>query len=240
MSDLTTTPAETDTPSMNARLGAEVLGTFWLVLAGCGSAILWGGASRTEVALSFGLAVLTGAYALAHISGAHFNPAVTVGLATAKRFAWKDVPVYVIAQIVGATLAGVVLLLIAHGVHGFDADGHFATNGYGDYSPGHYTLWSVIITEILFTAVFVWVILGATAKRASAGFAALAIGLCLTLIHLVTLIVDGTSVNPARSLGVAWFGGSHGLQQVWVFLLAPLVGGVLAGITHAFIVGEQD
>jgi aquaporin Z len=233
MSDVTTT-----TPTTNARLGAEALGTFWLVLGGCGTAIY--GGDQVAIALAFGLTVLTGVYAFGHISGAHFNPAVTVGLATAKRFAWKDVPAYVVAQVVGASVAGAVLLIIAQGVDGFTADGHMATNGYGDHSPAGFALWSVIIAEIVFTAMFLYVILGVTSPRATPAFAGLTIGLCLTLIHLVSIPIDGTSVNPARSLGVAWFGGGDGLAQVWVFLLAPLIGAAIAGTSHAMIVGEDD
>ena len=244
MSDPNTTPSATADPAVpmpptgNSRLGAETLGTFWLVLGGCGTAIY--GGDRVAIALAFGLTVLTGAYALGHISGAHFNPAVTVGLAAAKRFDWKDVPGYVVAQVVGATVAGAVLLLIANGVDGFEASGNMATNGYGDQSPAGFALWSVIIAEIVFTAMFLYVILGVTSKRATPAFAGLTIGLCLTLIHLVTIPVDGTSVNPARSLGVAWFGGGDALAQVWVFLLAPLLGAAIAGLTHALIVGEED
>jgi aquaporin Z len=225
-------------PTGNSRLGAEALGTFWLVLGGCGTAIY--GGDHVAIALAFGLTVLTGAYAFGHISGAHFNPAVTVGLATAKRFDWKDVPGYVVAQVVGATIAGALLLLMANGVDGFDNDGNMATNGFGDHSPAGFALWSVIIAEILFTAMFLYVILGATSKRATPAVAGVTIGLCLTLIHLVSIPIDGTSVNPARSLGVAWFGGGDGLAQVWVFLIAPLVGAAIAGVTHAMIVGEDD
>ena len=233
MSD-TTTPV---LPALGARLGAEALGTFWLVLGGCGTVIFAGSVDRVGVALAFGLTVLTGAYAFGHVSGAHFNPAVTIGLATARRFDWKDVPAYVVAQVVGATAAGATLLLIANGVDGFTAKGNMATNGYGD---GGYALWSVFLAESVLTAVFLYVILGATAKRAAAGFAGIAIGLCLTLIHLIAIPIDGTSVNPARSLGVAWFGGGHALGQVWLFLVAPVVGAIIAGVTHALIVGERD
>lgn len=238
MSELTTPLASTLPPTGNSRLGAEALGTFWLVLGGCGTAMF--GGNQVAISLAFGLTVLTGAYSLGHISGAHFNPAVTIGLATARRFDWADVPRYIGAQIVGATAAGAVLLLIANGRDGFSADGGMATNGYGDHSPAGFALWSVLIAEIVFTAMFLFVILGATAKRSTPAFAGLTIGLCLTLIHLVTIPIDGTSVNPARSLGVAWFGGGDGLAQVWVFLLAPLIGAALAGVAHAMIVGEED
>jgi len=233
-----TDPGTPVPPTGNSRLGAEALGTFWLVLGGCGTAIY--GGDHVAIALAFGLTVLTGAYSLGHISGAHFNPAVTIGLATARRFDWKDVPGYVVAQVVGATVAGGLLLLMAQGVDGFTASGHMATNGYGDHSPARFALWSVIIAEIVFTAMFLYVILGATSRRATPAVAGVTIGLCLTLIHLVSIPVDGTSVNPARSLGVAWFGGGDALAQVWVFVLAPLLGAALAGMTHAMIVGETD
>jgi len=165
---------------------------------------------------------------------------VTIGLATGNRFDWKDVPGYVVAQVVGATVAGALLLLMAEGVDGFTASGHMATNGYGDHSPGGFALWSVIIAEIVLTAMFVYVILGVTSVRATPAFAGLTIGLCLTLIHLVSIPIDGTSVNPARSLGVAWFGGGDAMVQVWAFLLAPLLGAALAGLTHTMIVGDND
>ncbi len=183
---------------------------------------------------------MTGAYAFGHISGGHFNPAVTVGLATAKRFDWKEVPGYFAAQLIGATLAGGVLFVIASGTAGFDAQASgFGTNGYGDRSPGGYNLGAVILTEIVLTAFFLFVIFGSTSKRAAVGFSGLSIGLALTLIHLIAIPVDGTSVNPARSLGVAWFAGGDALQQVWVFILAPVIGAAIAGFTHALIVGQD-
>jgi len=232
----------TSQPTLTSRLGAEVLGTFWLVLGGCGTVVFAGGVvdqggGRVAIALAFGLTVLTGAYALGHISGAHFNPAVTVGLATARRFAWKDVPAYVVAQIIGGSIAGAIILAIAKGHSGFVADGNMATNGYGD---GGYSLGAVFLAEAVMTALFVYVILGATARRATPAAAGLAIGLCLTLIHLILIPVDGTSVNPARSLGVAWFGGGHAMSQVWLFIVAPLVGALVAGVSHALITGEKD
>lgn len=231
------TPTDAVPPTGNSRLGAEALGTFWLVLGGCGTVIFAGEVDRVGVALAFGLTVLTGAYALGHISGAHFNPAVTIGLATAKRFDWKDVPGYIVAQVVGATVAGAVLLAIAEGQDGFEAKGHMATNGYGD---GGYALWSVLLAEVVLTAMFLYVILGATSRRATPAVAGVTIGFCLTLIHLVAIPIDGTSVNPARSLGVAWFGGGHALSQVWAFILAPIVGALIAGATHAAISGSAD
>lgn len=232
------------TPTTAHKLGAEALGTFWLVLGGVGTAVLAGGeggVGTLGIAFAFGLTVLTGAYAFGHISGGHFNPAVTVGLATAKRFAWKDAPGYFGAQLVGAIIAGAVLYVIASGADGFDAKATgFGTNGYGDRSPGGYSLLAVIITEIVLTAFFLYVIFGATAKRAAVGFAGLSIGLALTLIHLISIPVDGTSVNPARSIGVALFAGGDAIQQLWVFILAPVIGAAIAGVTHAMIVGADD
>lgn len=226
-------------PTTTHKLGAELLGTFWLVLGGVGTAVLAGESVGTlGIALAFGLTVLTGAYAFGHVSGGHFNPAVSVGLATARRFDWAEVPGYVAAQVVGATLAGAVILVIAEG-NGDFVKGSFGTNGYGDLSPGGYSLLAVIVSEIVLTAFFLYVIFGATAKRAAVGFAGLSIGLALTLIHLISIPVDGTSVNPARSLGVAWFAGADALQQVWVFILAPVIGAAIAGFTHALIVGDD-
>lgn len=229
-------------PTTSHKLGAEALGTFWLVLGGCGTAVLAGSnVHNVGIALAFGLTVLTGVYAFGHISGGHFNPAVTIGLAAARRFAWNDVIGYIVAQVVGATIAATVLFVIASGQTDFDAHASgFASNGYGDRSPGGYSLLAVLVTEIVLTAFFLYVILGATAKRAAAGFAGVAIGLALTLIHLIAIPVDNTSVNPARSLGAAWFAGGDALGQVWVFILAPVIGAVIAGVTHAMIVGADD
>jgi aquaporin Z len=237
-------------PSLGARLGAEFLGTFWLVFGGCGSAILAAkfltednvqlGIGFLGVALAFGLTVLTGAYAFGHVSGGHFNPAVTIGLAVAKRFEWRGVGPYIGVQIIAATVAGAVLLAIASGQEGFDAvESGFASNGYGDRSPGEYGLVAALITEIVLTAIFLYIILGATDDRAPKGFAPIAIGLGLTLIHLASIPVTNTSVNPARSLGVAWFAGSGALAQVWLFIVAPIIGAAIAGVSYAAITGAS-
>jgi aquaporin Z len=235
-------------PPMSAKLGAEFLGTFWLVFGGCGSAVLAAkflspapdpvqlGIGFVGVSLAFGLTVLTGAFAFGHVSGGHFNPAVSLGLAIAKRFAWKELPAYVITQFVAATAAGAVLLLVATGQSGFDAvQSGFASNGYGDRSPGGYGLLACLVIEVVLTAVFLYIILGATDDRAPKGFAPISIGLGLTLIHLVSIPVTNTSVNPARSLGVAWFAGTAALAQVWLFFVAPLIGAAIAGATYAAI-----
>lgn len=238
-------------PPMSKRLWAEFLGTFWLVFGGCGSAVLAAkvlapegvnlGIGYVGVALAFGLTVLTGAYALGHISGGHFNPAVTLGCAIARRVEWSAVIPYWIAQLVGATVAGGVLFVIAAGKSGFDpVRSGFATNGYGALSPNGYGLASAAIIEIVLTAVFLWVILGVTSNKAPKGFAPLAIGLTLTLIHLISIPVTNTSVNPARSLGVAWFAGVGPLSQVWLFILAPLLGAAIAGFTYAALTGDED
>ncbi len=231
----------TSTSALSARIGAEALGTFWLVLGGCGTAVLAGDdVGILGIALAFGLTVLTGAYAFGHVSGGHFNPAVSIGLATAGRFSWRDVPWYALAQIVGATVAAAVLFVVASGRSGFDAQASgFASNGYAERSPGGYSLLAVMIVEIVLTAFFLFVILGTSGKRAAVGFSGLAIGLALTLIHLVSIPVSNTSVNPARSLGVAWFAGGEALGQVWVFILAPVIGAAIAGISHALIVGDD-
>ncbi|MFL6165804.1 MAG: aquaporin Z [Ornithinibacter sp.] len=241
------------TPTIVQRLGAEFLGTFWLVFGGCGAAIytskflvpgVTAGSSGVQlgigflgVALAFGLTVMTMAYAVGHISGAHFNPAVTIGVAVARRFEWKDVPAYLITQVVAGLVAGLALWGIAKGQPGFDATGNMAANGYAEHSPGKYSLLSVFIAEVLLTAVFVYVILGATDTRAPVGFAPIAIGLALTLIHLISIPISNTSVNPARSTGVAFFNGNGAVGQLWVFWLAPILGALIAGTTFHLITG---
>ncbi len=217
------------------RSFAEFFGTYWLVLGGCGSAVLAAafpglGIGFSGVALAFGLSVLTMVYAVGAISGGHFNPAVSAGLAAGGRFAWKDLLPYWAAQVIGAIAAAGTLYLIASGKPGFDATSSgFASNGYGAHSPGGYSLQAVMITEFVLTALFVFVIMGATSKRAPSGFAGIAIGLTLTLIHLVSIPVDNTSVNPARSTGPALFQGGWALHQLWVFWVVPLLGGVVGG-----------
>lgn len=233
-------------PTMRARLGAEFLGTFWLVFAGCGSAVLAAkfltndrvelGIGFVGVALAFGLTVLTMAFAVGHISGGHFNPAVTLGLAISKRIEWKSVGPYMITQVVAGTVGGSVLYLIASGRPGFVAGG-FASNGYGDRSPGDYSVLACLLCEVVMTAVFVLIILGATDDRTNKSFAPIAIGLGLTVIHLVSIPVTNTSVNPARSIGVAWFAGGAAIAQLWLFILAPLLGASLAGLTYNAITG---
>lgn len=213
---------------------AEVLGTFWLVLGGCGSAVLAAGVPDlgigfAGVSLAFGLTVVTMAYAVGHISGGHFNPAVSLGLWAAGRFPATQLPGYMMAQVIGGLLGAGVLYLIASGITGFDVHAGFASNGFGTHSPGGYSLMPVILIEVVLTAMFVLVITGVTSQRAPAGFAPLAIGLCLTLIHLISIPVDNTSVNPARSTAVALFAGGEFISQLWVFWLAPLVGGLLGG-----------
>ncbi len=237
-------------PTLAAKLGAEFLGTFWLVFGGCGSAVLAAkfltednvqlGIGFVGVSLAFGLTVLTGAYAFGHVSGGHFNPAVTIGLAVAKRFDWKGVGPYIATQIVAASVAGAVLYAIASGKAGFDAvESGFASNGYGERSPGGYGLLAALIAEVVLTAIFLYIILGATDDRAPKGFAPIAIGLGLTLIHLVSIPVTNTSVNPARSLGVAWFAGGPALSQVWLFIVAPIIGAAIAGLSYAAITGAS-
>lgn len=229
------------------KLAAEAFGTFVLVLGGCGSAILTAnfasngtqlGVGFLGVALAFGLTVLAMAVAVGNISGGHFNPAVTIGLACARRTPWRDVPGYIAAQIIGGTIAAAVLNVIASGRSGFNATtSGFASNGYGTRSPGGYNLGAVILTEIVLTAVFLAVIIAATGTSAPKSLAPVAIGLTLTLIHLISLPVDNTSVNPARSLAVAFFAGTAALGQVWVFVLAPTIGGALAGLIFRTVTG---
>jgi aquaporin Z len=224
------------------KLAAEFLGTFWLVLGGCGAAVLAAGIPTVGigyagVALAFGLTVLTGAYAFGHISGAHFNPAVTFGLFTAGRFPAKDVLPYWIAQVLGGLAAGGVLYLIASGAAGFDASAGFASNGYGEHSPQGYSMMSAAICEMVMTFMFLMVILGATSYSEPAGFAPLAIGLALTLIHLISIPVTNTSVNPARSMGVAFFQGGWAIHQLWFFWVMPLIGGGVAGIVQRWLSG---
>ena len=223
------------------RLGAEVFGTFWLVLGGCGTAVLAGGnVEFLGVALAFGLTVVTGAYALGHIPQVgHFNPAVTVGLWVGKRFPQKDVAPYIVAQVIGAVLAAGVLFVIASGLDGFDVSngeaGSFATNGYGDFSPAGYSLLACLVCEVVMTAVFLVVIMGITDDRAPKNFAPIAIGLALTLIHLISIPVTNTSVNPARSIGPALFAGSAALGQLWLFIIAPLGGAALGALLYTAV-----
>ena len=237
---------------MLKRLVAEFLGTFWLVLGGCGSAVLaakFGGAGNPlgigllGVSLAFGLTVVTGAYAFGHVSGAHFNPAVTIGLWAGGRFPVADVVPYVVAQVLGAVFAGWILLQIASGAAGFAIDPHaagaFASNGYGAMSPGGYALGAALLCEVVMTAMFLVVIMGATHGRAPAGFAPLAIGLALTLIHLISIPVTNTSVNPARSTGVALFAGAEAIGQLWLFWVAPIVGGIIGGAIYRWLGAER-
>lgn len=224
---------------------AESFGTFWLVLGGCGSAVLAAafpdvGIGLLGVSLAFGLTVLTMAYAIGHISGCHLNPAVSVGLWAGGRFPANQLLPYIVAQVLGAVVAGGVLYLIASGKAGFDVSTGFASNGYGDHSPGGYSLVSALLTEIVMTMMFLLVILGATDKRAPQGMAPVAIGLCLTLIHLISIPVTNTSVNPARSTGVAVFVGDWAVAQLWLFWLAPIVGGFLGAAIYRFIGSAED
>ncbi len=226
------------------KYGAEFFGTFWLVFGGCGSAVLAAGFPAlgigfVGVSLAFGLTVLTMAYAVGGISGGHFNPAVTVGLATAGRFQWNAVPGYVIAQVAGGIVGALVLYLIASGKADFSVSGGFASNGYGEHSPGGYSMLSALIAEVVLTGMFLIVILGVTGKKAPAGFAPIAIGLCLTLIHLISIPVDNTSVNPARSTGVALFAGGWALQQLWLFWVAPIVGAIIGASIHKALLSDD-
>lgn len=227
------------------QYGAEFLGTFWLVLGGCGSAVLAAafpglGIGFAGVALAFGLTVLTMAYAIGHISGCHLNPAVSVGLWAGGRFPASKLAPYIVAQVLGAVAAGAVLYIIASGTAGFDVSNGFASNGYGAHSPGGYSLLAALVTEVVMTMFFLIVILGATDKRAPAGLAPIAIGLCLTLIHLISIPVTNTSVNPARSTGVALFVGDWAVSQLWLFWLAPVVGALLGAAAYRLIGSSDD
>ena len=235
---------------LTRRLAAEVFGTFWLVLGGCGSAVLAAafpevGIGLLGVSVAFGLTVLTMAYSIGHISGCHLNPAVTVGLAAGRRFPVSEIVPYVIAQVVGAIAGAGVLFLIASGKAGFSTAGGFASNGFDTHSPGGYSMMAGFVCEVVMTFAFLFVILGSTSKRAPAGFAPVAIGLCLTLIHLVSIPVTNTSVNPARSTGPALFVGGWALAQLWMFWVAPIVGGALGGLVYSALdaqgnEGDQD
>jgi aquaporin Z len=225
------------------RLAAEFVGTFWLVLGGCGSAVLAAafpnvGIGLLGVALAFGLTVLTMAFAIGHISGCHLNPAVTIGLVVGGRFKSSEAIPYIIAQVIGAVVAAALLYLIASGKAGFDLAGGLASNGYAEHSPGGYSLLSGFVTEVVMTFMFLMIILGSTDERAPAGFAPIAIGLALTLIHLISIPVTNTSVNPARSTGPALIVGSWALDQLWLFWVAPLIGAALGGVGYRAIAGE--
>ena len=220
--------------NLGKKMGAELFGTFWLVLGGCGAAVLAAGFPDTGigfmgVAFAFGLTVLTMVYAVGHISGGHFNPAVSFGLWSAGKFETKELLPYIVAQVIGGTLGALVLYMIASGQAGFEAGG-FASNGFGELSPGKYNLTAVIITEVVMTFMFLFIILGATDEKAPAGFAGIAIGLGLTLIHLISIPVSNTSVNPARSTAAALFADTAAMGQLWVFWAAPIAGAILAGV----------
>lgn len=228
---------------MSKRALAEFFGTFWLVFGGCGAAVLAAafpavGIGFAGVALAFGLTVLTMAFAIGHISGCHLNPAISVGLVVGKRFPASDLPAYIIAQVLGAIAAAGVLFVIASGSASFDVRNGFACNGYGANSPGGYSLLAGFVAEVVLTAFFLIVIMGSTDERAPKGFAPIAIGLCLTLIHLVCIPVTNTSVNPARSTGPAIFAGGWALQQLWMFWVAPLIGGALGGAIYKTLFAE--
>jgi aquaporin Z len=229
---------------LTKKLGAEFFGTFWLVLGGCGSAVLAAafpdvGIGLLGVSLAFGLTVMTMAFAVGHISGCHLNPAVSIGLWAGGRFSSKELLPYIAAQVLGGIFAGAVLYVIASGKAGFDLSSGFASNGYGAHSPGGYSLGAALVTEVVMTAMFLLVIHGATDKRAPQGFAPIAIGLCLTLIHLISIPVTNTSVNPARSTGVAVFVGDWAISQLWLFWVAPIVGGLLGAAIYRLIGSEE-
>jgi aquaporin Z len=225
------------------KLAAEAIGTFWLTFGGCGSAVLAAGFPQLGigflgVALAFGLTVVTMAYAIGHISGCHLNPAVTVGLAAGGRFPAGQIVPYIVAQVVGAIAGAGLLYIIASGAAGFDLAKGFASNGYGEHSPGHYSLLACFVTEVVMTMMFLFIIMGSTHGKAPAGFAPLAIGLALVLIHLVSIPVTNTSVNPARSMGPALFVGGWALEQLWLFWVAPLIGGALGGVIYRWLSEE--
>lgn len=226
------------------KWAAEFIGTFWLTLGGCGSAVLAAafpgvGIGLLGVSLAFGLTVVTGAYALGPISGGHFNPAVSVGLVVGKRFSAAELPGYIVSQVLGAVAAAAVLYLIVSGKADFNGVGGFASNGYGARSPGQFGMLSVLVCEVVMTAIFLVVILGATAKRAAGGFGGLAIGLCLTLIHLVSIPVSNTSVNPARSTGPALFAQNGALGDLWLFWVAPIAGAVLGAVVYNLLLADE-
>lgn len=229
--------------TLTKKLGAEFIGTFWLVLGGCGSAVLAAGFPEVGigllgVSLAFGLTVLTMAYAIGHISGCHLNPAVSLGLWSSGRFSTAELGPYIIAQVAGGLAGAAVLYVIATGQAGFDVTAGFASNGYGEHSPGGYSLTAALVAEIVMTFMFLIIILGATDKRAPQGFAPIAIGLGLTLIHLISIPVTNTSVNPARSTGVAIFQGDWAISQLWLFWLAPIAGAILAGVVYKWFEKE--
>ena len=238
--------------SLQRKLIAEVLGTLWLVLGGCGAAVLAAnfmpdtnlGIGLVGVSLAFGLTVVTGAYAFGHISGGHFNPAVTLGVLTARRIEVREAVAYIVAQVVGAILGAGILVVIANGVDSFHlgtgpGDSNLAVNGWANLSPGGYDFWAAVVVEVVMTFFFLIVILGVTGRDAPIGFAPLSIGLALTLIHLISIPVTNTSVNPARSTGPALFVGGDALQQLWLFWLAPIAGAVLAGLVHHYVIAER-
>jgi aquaporin Z len=231
--------------NMGKRLGAEFFGTFWLVFGGCGSAIFAAafpelGIGFAGVALAFGLTLLTMCYAIGHISGCHINPAVTCGLAAGGRFPAREVIPYIVAQVIGGLAAGAVLYVIASGKPGFDAAASgFASNGYGAHSPGSYSMGAAALCELVMTGFFIFIIMGATHKRAPVGFGGVAIGLALTLIHLVSIPVTNTSVNPARSTGVALFQGGWAVEQLWFFWVMPIIGGIIGGLVYRYLWSEQ-
>jgi aquaporin Z len=231
--------------SLLKRTFAEFFGTFWLVFGGCGSAVFAAafpalGIGFVGVALAFGLTVLTMAFAIGHISGCHLNPAVTAGLVAGKRFPAGEALPYIVAQVIGAIAAAGVLFVIASGKAGFDLANGFASNGYADHSPDHYSLLACLVAEIVLTAFFLMVIMGSTDARAPKGFAPIAIGLCLTLIHLISIPITNTSVNPARSTGQALFVGGWALGQLWLFWVAPLIGGILGGLVYRGLFAKEE